>query len=194
MPDSITATGGQARKPHEMGQFAALCVDLVDLGQRLEQYPGKPARVVPKCALVFVTNASGEIKDVSIEFTVSMGKKAALRAFLESWRGKSYTPEQAMAGVPLHKLVGQAALISVEHKTSASDNQYAKIKSVAPLPKEITAPPANGYARPDFWVERKKEYAAEAAKWMQAQAATVAKNDDHDLPPEPEDEDDDLPF
>lgn len=190
MADSVTAQdSGPTFKAHDEGQFAAACADVVDLGDRVEQYPGKPARIVHKCALVFLTNTEGETKDVSAEVTVSMGEKATLRGLLESWRGKSYTPEQAMEGVPLHKLVGHGALISVEHKKSAKGRTYAKIKSLAPLPKEIAAPTLNGYTRAGFWAERKKAYAEEAAKWAQ----TLAKRDE-DLPPEAPDDDDDLPF
>lgn len=189
MADPVTARDeGQAFIAHNEGQFAAVCADVVDLGQRVEQYPGKPARVVPKCALVFVTNTPGETKDVSVEVTVSMGEKATLRKLLEDWRGKSYTPEQAQAGVPLDKLVGHGALISVEHKRSAKGRTYAKIKSLAPLPKEMTAPSVNGYVRPDFWAARKKAYSEEAARFQQT---VVARSEE---PVQPVDEDDDLPF
>lgn len=190
MPDTITAQDkGTGFTPHTEGQFAAVCVDVIDLGQRVEQYPGKPARVVPKCALVFLSNTPGETKDISVEFTVSMGEKASLRGFLESWRGKTYSPEQASAGIPLDKLVGHSGLISVEHKRSGKGNVYAKIKTIAPLPKEITAPVANGYTRGEFWAGRKKAYAEEASKFLQ----TVAHSDS-DLPAQTPDDDDDLPF
>lgn len=174
---------------HEEGQFAAVCVDVVDLGMRVTSYPGKPQSLAHKCAIVFLTTTSGETKDVSIEATVSMGDRATLRKVLEDWRGRSYTPEQAAAGVPLDKLVGVSALLSVEHKKSLKGRAYANVKTVAPLPKEMTAPTANGYVRPGFWAERKKAYAAEAALFKQT---VVAKSED---PVEPiEDDDSDLPF
>ena len=193
MADSVTAQDkGSGFVAHDEGQFAAVCVDVVDLGERVEQYPGKPARIVAKCALVFVTDTVGETKEIAREVTVSMGEKANLRAFLEAWRGKSYTPEQATAGVPLHKLVGHAALISVEHKRSAKGRTYGLIKTIAPLPKSMAAPSENGYARADFWAERKKGYAEEAKQWA---AKMLATSDEPPLPPEDEgDPDDDLPF
>lgn len=190
MADSVTAQdSGQKFSPHPEGQFAAVCADVIDLGQRVEQYAGQPARIVQKCALVFLTTAEGETTDVSSEVTVSMNERATLRGLLEAWRGKSYTPEQAAAGVPLHKLVGVGALISVEHKKSAKGRSYAKIKTIAPLPKEMTAPSVNGYARPDFWAQRKKQYADEAARFQQ----TIAKSSEPEQPVE-EDEDGPLPF
>ena len=191
MPDTITAQDqGTTFTPHDEGQFAAACADVIDLGRRVEQYPGKPARVVPKCALVFLTNSKGETKEIGVEFTVTMGELAKLRQTLEAWRGKSYTPEQAAAGVPLHKLVGHAALISVEHKRSAKGRTYAKLKTISPLPDGLVAPMINGYTRAEFWAERKKQYAEEAARFQQT---IVAKNEES-LPDQPDDMDDSLPF
>lgn len=190
MPDTITAQDqGTTFPPHDEGQFAAVCADVIDLGKRVEQYPGQPTRVVPKCALLFLTNSKGETKDIALEVTVSMGDLAKLRQTLESWRGKSYTPEQAKAGVPLHKLVGHPALISVEHKRSAKGRTYAKLKTISPLPDGLVAPKLDGYARAEFWAQRKKGYAEEAARFQQ----TVVAKSDADLP-EQLDDDDDLPF
>jgi len=193
MPDEVNARDkGGNFTPHDEGQFAARCVDTIDLGQRIEQYQSQPARVVDKAAIVFVTDSEGETKDIAIEFTVSMNKKANLRKFLEGWRGKSYTEEQAKKGVPLHKLVGQGALVSVEHHTSGTGRTYGKIASISPLPKSMAAPAPDGYKRPEFWAERKKRYAEEAAQW----AAKVAKAQGEPQPDEcsDDDSDDDLPF
>lgn len=189
MPDNVTAQDkGQSFTPHDEGQFTAVCADVVDLGERVEQYPGQPARVAAKCALVFVTTTKGETQDVSAELTVSMNEKAALRGILEAWRGKSYTPDQAKAGVSLHKLVGVPALISVEHKTSAKGRTYAKIKTIAPLPQGMAPPTLNSYTRAEFWGERKKQYAAEALRWAHA------KSEEPPMPEDDGDPDDDLPF
>lgn len=190
MTDQVTAQDkGQSFTAHDEGQFAAVCVDVIDLGQRLEQFQKQPGRIVHKCALVFLSDSAGETKNIALEVTVSMNEKAALRGFLEGWRGKSYTPEQAKVGVPLHKLVGQTALISVEHKQSAKGRTYGKIKTVAPLPKGMPAPDLNTYTREAFWADRKKQYAEEAARW----SASLAQSDG-DFPDQQPDEDDDLPF
>lgn len=193
MPDEVNAKDkGGNFSPHDEGQFAARCVDTINLGQRIEQFPGQPARVVDKAAVVFVTDSEGETKEIAIEFTVSMNRKANLRKFLESWRGKSYTEEQAVAGIPLHKLVGQGALLSIEHHTATSSGRtYGKIASIAPLPKSMPAPGPDGYKRPEYWAEKKKKYADEAAQWAANQARLQGE------PPLDESQaqdDDDLPF
>ena len=193
MADEINVKGSESKfRPHPEGQFPAVCVDTINLGERVEQYPGKPARVVHKCAVVFLTGAenpdTGELHDLSAEFTVSMHENAGLRKLLESWRGKSYSEDEAEKGVPLHKLVGVGALVSVEHKKSGSGRTYAKIKSISPLPKQIAKPTLPEYKRPEFWEERKKAYAAEVAKFRGDQeqhddyAGVGAGEGDDDLP------------
>lgn len=192
--DEVHAKDDGAKfEPHPEGQYAAVCADVIALGDKVETFAGQNPRVVRKCALVFQTgilNSEDEPHEVSAEFTISMNMKAGLRLFLESWRGKSYTDEQAQQGVPVHKLAGVFALLSVEHKKSAKGRTYAKIKSVAPMPKGLPAPVAVGYHRADFWAERKKQYAEEVAKFRRETAAS--SHDDFDPPPE--DDDDDLPF
>lgn len=173
MADQVNAKRDEGNfRPHPVGQFAATCVDTINFGQRVEQYPGKPERVVQKCGVVFRTGKTnpetGEVIDLVREFTVSMFETAALRQFLESWRGQSYTEDEADAGVPLHRLVGVPCLISVEHKKSAKGRTYANIKSIAPLPKEMrpSAPDTAGYKRPAYLDDRKKEYAEAVKKYL----------------------------
>jgi hypothetical protein len=128
MPDTITVKDTGAKfAPHPEGQYAALCVDTIDLGERVESFPGKPPKCSAKCVIAFWTGEenpdTGERLLVHAEFTVSMNERAGLRKFLEDWRGKSYREEEAKSGVPLHKLVGVPALISIEHKTSANNRR-----------------------------------------------------------------------
>lgn len=195
-PDSITVKDeGKKFAPHPEGTFPAVCVDVIDLGERVETWDGKE-KLSYKIALVFDAgedNAdTGERFYIHPEFTASMGQRAALRAFLESWRGKSYTDDQARQGIPVDKLVGAGALLTIEHKTSASGRTYAKVRSVSPLPKGMGAPPANGYARPEFWATRKAEYAEAAARFK----ATTRPTTLADMPEAlaDDDGDDDLPF
>lgn len=202
MADAVTARdAGQKFTPHPEGQFPAVCVDVVNLGDRVEQFLDKPKRLVPKVALVFQTgeiNAdTNELHQVSVEFTISMGEKANLRKFLEQWRGKKYTEEQAEAGVPIHKLEGHPALITVEHKVSKQNRRYAVINGIVPLPKGLLKPTLPAYERPEFWEERKKAN-AEAAKAFRQEQHPVSNGDQgdtgfEDFPP-PHLDDDGLPF
>lgn len=192
-PDEVVAkdSGGNF-SPHSEGQFAMLCVDVVDLGVNVDQFPGQEPREVAKVALVF---ASGERQTdesltlVTTEMTLSANEKANLRKFLESWRGKSYTAEQAEAGLPVNKLYGQSALVSIEHVLTRKSRKFAKIVSIGPLPKAMPSPDGKllvEYERPKFLVDRKAAYAAALAKHrenggeIQPPGYTGADEDDDD--------------
>lgn len=200
MPDQITAKNSSDAKftPHKAGQFVALCVDALDMGEKVDSGPNFPDKLSPKCVLVFRTgekNDKGEPHDIGQEYTVSMYEKANLRKALESWRGTPYTEAQVEAGVPLHKLTGQWALITVAHKTSGKGRTYAFVQSVVGVPAMLKERPVFGeYKRAEFWQERKDEYAKEAAKFRALHAGPVGEVDDEGFPPPSDDETNALPF
>jgi len=199
MPDTMIAKGSDAKfAPHPEGQYVGQCVDLVDLGEKVQDYPGTKPYLAPTCALVYRTGErneeTGEYIDIAREFTVSMGDKANLRKFLEQWRGKPYTPEQITAGVPLHKLTGQFGLLTIAHRTSAKGRTYANITACVGVPKQMadTLKPWLDYERAEYWATRKKEYAEAAQKFKASQAAPP--DDFEDFPNALKDDDDGLPF
>lgn len=178
---------GPSIPPHSEGQFPSVCVDFLDLGNRVKQFPGSPPKLTYCIAVSFQSgekDAQGRMLTVNAEFTASMHEKASLRKFLEDWRGKTYTKEEVAQGIPADKLVGRPCLLTVEHKVSGGGRTYAKIRGIAPLPKQIPAPVLPAYERPAFWDERKKAYATEAAQFERDHAP-------HSDPPfSPEDLDD----
>lgn len=200
MPDVVTAKGSSESrfKNHAAGQYTAQCVDVIDLGERVVTYQGKPTELRNKIALVFRTGHvnpdTGDLIDVSMEYTLSLFETANLRQFLEAWRGKSYTVEQVDEGVPLDKLNLQWALISVEEKTSQKGRPYSIIKSISPLPAAMPHPVFPEYKRPEYWGERKLEYASESKVYRDAIGAQAASTNDFAAPPKPEVTNDDLPF
>jgi len=198
MPDTITAKGNDSKfRPHPDGQFAAQCVDAIDLGEKVEDYPGTPERLAHKCAIVFRTGAknpeTGDLIDIAKEYTVSMGEKANLRKDLESWRGKPYNEAQITEGVPVHKLAGNWALITVAQKQSGKGRTYAFIQSIVGIPAvmRVTLPAFSAYTRADYWQERKDEYMKAAATFRAKHAAPPSDEfDDSQM----QDDADDLPF
>ena len=197
-PDTITAKMSDAKyAPHESGQYTAQCVDCIDLGQKVQDFPGSTTKLAQVCALVFRTGErneeTGEYIDPSKEFTVSMNKKANLRIFLEQWRGKAYTDEQVEAGIPLHKLAGNHALLTISQKASRNGRTYASIVACVGLPKELVgrAQTYTDYVRAEYWAKKRAEYATAAATFKSQQPADV---DDSDYPAPFTDEDDSLPF
>lgn len=182
--------GGSQFSPHPEGQYPAVCVDFLDLGNRVKSYPGAEPKLAYCVALVFQTgeqNEGGRLHEVSAEFTASMHEKASLRKLLEDWRGKTYTKDEVKQGIPADKLVGRPCLLTVEHKESGSGRVYAKIRGIGPLPKAMTTPTLPKYERPQFWTERKTAYKAEAEKFerdhgLHKDFESVPPPDDSDLP------------
>lgn len=212
-PDTIVARneGGGTFTPHPKGQFAARCVDVIDLGEKVEQYEGKPPKLSHKVALVFRTGEknpdTGDVVDLVKEFTLSMYETANLRKFLAAWRGKDYTEAEVEEGAPLHKLCGVTALLNVEHKKSGQGHVYANINAIQRLPAKMAddAPSGDDYARPEYLNKRKADYAAEAKLFRERIGATSGNGQRSapptdgfdDFPPEPDGDDDDsssLPF
>ena len=129
----------------------------------------------------------------SIEFHAFFGPKGKLRKMLDGWRGKVYSDEEALAGAPLHKLVGVNAILNVIHKTSKAERTYAVIESILPPMKNQIKLVPNGYERSAHWAKRKEEYAAGVATYKANQPAPAT---DYDEMPAALQADDasDLPF
>lgn len=195
-PDAVTAKdAGGGFEAHKEGQFAMVCVDVVDLGVNVEVFPGQEPREVAKVALVFASGErqeDGSLTLVTTEMTNSANEKANLRRFLEAWRGRSYSAEQVEAGLPIDKLWGQPALVSIEHVTTRKGKKFAKIKSIAQVPQGLAGPDkaiVDEYARPKFLTDRKAAYATALAKHR---AATGSGEPEPEYPGD--DDDSDLPF
>lgn len=165
--------------PCPEGSYAAVCVDAIDLGEKVEQFEGNPEKLTRKVVLVYRTAETnpetGDHFDVSKEFTLSMHEKASLRKWLEAWRGKPYSADAIEQGVSLHKLVGAPAFIGVGHKQSKKGRTYAVLMSVMKVPAGMAIPPLKPYERPEFWAERKAEYATGAAEYRARIGAPKAK-------------------
>ena len=158
-----------------MGMQQAVCVDGIDLGEKVESYQGGPMKLTRKYALVFQTaerdEDTGAPYEVSAEFTASLGEKAALRKFINGWRGRDLTDDEAKT-FDITELVGANALLNIVHKTSAKGRTYAKIASAAPLMKGMPKISEDGYERAKFWGMRKDDYLADVVKFKQAAGDT----------------------
>lgn len=205
MADRISAKGSDSKfRPHPEGMFLAQCVDVIDLGEKVEDYAGQPKKLSHKCALVFRTGEqnpeTNDLIDIAGEYTVSMSEKANLRKMLETWRGKAYG-EDELDDVPLDKLEGNWAQITVDQKVSSNQRRYARIIGVMGVPKQLRKdlPAFATYERAEYWMDKKAAYKKEAETFMAmtAPAPSGKRLSGPDGDPGPEytgDEDDDLPF
>lgn len=125
------------------GNHVARCYQVVDLGTQEGEFQGKPnsARKVSirwELCNEFMSDGDNAGKPFSVGkiYTASLNEKATLRHHLESWRGRAFTQEELM-GFDSSKLLGVACMVNV----GMSENNKAKVLSVAALPKGMQAPP-----------------------------------------------------
>jgi hypothetical protein len=210
MADNVLAKNSdKAFQSHPEGQFVGQCVDVIDMGEELSEFPGKPPKLMPKVAFVYRTgelNDDGVMIDLVAEYTVSLGELANLRAYLEQWRGKPLTDDQIREGVPLEKMEGTWALLSVAHKASKKGRIYAVIVSAVGVPKMMQAnlPKFPLYVRAKYLIEKKENNLKAALAYRNSIGAPQAGKSRHGEDPgpvEPEDDflsgagiDDELPF
>lgn len=205
MSDAITAKVAESTfKAHPEGQFVGQCVDTINLGEKVQDFPGTIPYLAPTCALVFRTgernDETGEYIDIAKEYTVSMGEKANLRKDLQQWRGKAYTKEQVEEGVPLEKLTGNHALLTISQRTSGKGRVYANITAIVGIPRQMKdgVEKYTDYERAEYWEKKKQEYAEAAGVFRTANPPKqkVKANADgfENFPSALADEDDDLPF
>lgn len=147
---SILATnnGGQDFAPIEAGTYPARCYSMTHIGTIKDTIMGvektlNKVRIsweLPTEMKVFKPENGEQPQSISKEFTLSMHEKATLRKFLEGWRGKGFTDDEAKS-FDITKLLGVACMLSVIHKTSKSGKIYAEISSVSSMPKGYACPP-----------------------------------------------------
>jgi len=133
-------------EPIASGSYAGRCVQIIDLGTHNEQFQWeeeekavRKVRIVfelPEELMTFKEENGPEPRMIGIDFAYSFHKKANLRKFLETWRGREFTPEE-LKGFDISKLCGVAGLVQVAQYTNKKGNINAKISTVWTMPKSM---------------------------------------------------------
>jgi hypothetical protein len=140
MPIAKAGSEGKSFDPVSAGVHQGVCYSVIDLGT---QTPSNPAYMAARKVQIgweipgelVQTDDGPKPRVIGKEYTLSLGKKATLRAALQSWRGRPFTEEE-LKGFELSKLLGANCLINVIHKTSDDGSKtYARIEGLMPLPK-----------------------------------------------------------
>ncbi len=139
-------SGGGSFTPVPAGMHLARCYRIVDLGTQEVTYKGD-TKFQHKVMLQFEVHGEddsgkplvtdkGEPMSISKNFTLSLGEKATLRADLEAWRGRAFTPEE-LQGFNIEKLLGVWAMLAISKETGQDGKQYTNIKNINPVPKVL---------------------------------------------------------
>lgn len=142
-----TNEGGSNFKMIPAGNYIARCYSMIHIGTIEEEFKGEKKMLnkvrlsweTPTELTVFKEENGEQPFSISKEFTLSLHEKATLRKFLESWRGKSFTEDEAKR-FDISKLLGVACMVNVIHKQSATGKTYAEISSVSAMPKGVICP------------------------------------------------------
>jgi hypothetical protein len=176
------------REVPTMGEHQAVCSQIHNIGH--QTYSGEVS-ISPKVALIFEIDQKltggkldGHQMTVSREFAMYFGKDNDFRKFIEQWKGKVLTDEEAK-DFNLGKLRGVGATLIIVHamgKGKNSGRTYANIAGIAPPKKDAAKVQVTYIDTPD-WITKKKAAAVPApAKHGQQQSAPPAPAEEPDLP------------
>lgn len=148
----IVATDSPKRDntPAPSGSHLARCVQIIDNGTSLDEFAGESRRrrtiaigweVYPEDEDgEIMANEQGEYFLVWENWTLSMNEKAKMLQRLESWRGKSLTPDERKR-FEVGTLLDKPCRLSVIHNTAdkgGTTRTYANVSGIAPATKRET--------------------------------------------------------
>lgn len=143
---ALIATGSNKEfKPTPEGSHMAVCFRVIDLGTQRWEYQGEP-QIGRKVLIGWELHGEaddgtplktddGQPLAVSKTYTLSLGKKANLRADLESWRGRAFQ-EQELKGFDIGALLGQPCMVTIKHQVKG-DKTYANVATVSKFPAAL---------------------------------------------------------
>ena len=176
--EPLIAKGTQAGDPADEGLWSAVCVEVHDLGEVETTFKGQ-TKMVHKVLLGWeIDNLDPKTKKRQVayrRFTLSVGSKANLYKFINTWRGKPLT-EDEMKGFDVKKLLGAPCQLQIVHfHKEDGSGVYANVDAALPLAKGMKKLAASGE-----YVRMKDRDTYRSAPASKPAAAT--------------DPDDDLPF
>jgi len=133
--------------PCPAGIHAAVCVDVVDLGDLEVNFGGKQ-KVQHKIRIVWQVEElmpNNNPYTVSKRYTLSLHEKSSLRKDLESWRGRSFTEEE-LQGFDVETVLSAGAYLNVIQEVK-NGSTYSNVASIMRLPKGMETPTPHGYVR-----------------------------------------------
>ncbi len=140
----IFAKAAPSYKPAPDGSHAAVCCDVIDLGE-IAGFGGKVQHKIEIAWQIDEPRDDGKRYVVKRRYTNSLHEKATLRKDLESWRGRAFSEEE-LRGFDLENLLSAPALINIVHQTR-DGSTYANVAGIMKLPKGMIAITITDYIR-----------------------------------------------
>ena len=140
---------GGSREDIAAGTYVGVCYRFIDMGTQKVEWQGN-VKLQRKIMISWLVPeelmSDGRPFSVHKRYTWSMHEKSALRADLESWRGKAFTMEdfEGPNAFNTKKLIGQPCMLTITTDTR-DGKTYTNVASVGKLmkgvkPGELTEP------------------------------------------------------
>jgi hypothetical protein len=137
--------GGGDFKRVPAGVHIGRCYKLIDLGTQEVVWEGQ-TKLQDKISIYWelhgeaddgtpLTTDDGEPLTIFSTYTMSLGKKAKLRADLESWRGRPFADEE-LKGFDISNLIDAYCMVNVV-QTTKEGKTYSNVQSLTPLPSAL---------------------------------------------------------
>ena len=179
------------KKLAPIGMHLAHLIRVIGIGTQEGKY-GKTKQVIlgfelSECLTVFKEENGLEPFVLSNPYNASLDKKSFLARDLTPWIGSGFTKN---ASFDLGSLLGKACYANVIHETTDNGEPYAKIISIAPIPKGMAVPdqilPSLSYSVEDGlnevfeqlpqWIQEKIKASDEIAGPRPSVAAIAERN------------------
>jgi len=145
---SIVVSGGKSFDPPPEGAFAAVCVDVRDLGTVKSELWGDKQMVLITWELAEKMD-DGRPFIATKRYNKSLHEKASLYKHLVSWRGKPFTAEE-LRGFDLEKLLGAPCQVVIQH-AEKEGVVYGNVQLVMRAQKGQALKPSGSFVR---WQDR----------------------------------------
>jgi hypothetical protein len=135
MPIIVSDSGKDFEKP-SVGWHQAVCTNVYGPFKETYEWQGKP---ITAQKVVIMFELSERIKEgdfANQRFTASLGEKSKLRPFLESWKGKAFTPEGLQA-FDLELLIGVNCQVNLIEKDRRGGGKTIIIASIGPRRQDL---------------------------------------------------------
>ena len=130
------------------GTHIARCYKMIHVGTRSYEYNGDPKTKnsiwfyfeLPTEMRTFDKENGEQPLSINIEYNLTFYEAAKLFQHVNTWRGKTLTPQE-IDDFEIDSLIGEPCMLSVIHNVSSKNGKtYANITGVSAMPKGIEAP------------------------------------------------------
>jgi hypothetical protein len=131
---SLYVQASRKRTDAPEGVHHAVCIDVVNLGMKVNEFDKKKAELVHKIEICWElaeeNPETGRPYYAAKEYTLSLGDRATLRKHLERWLGRAFQPGE---NFDLETLVGMNCKLTITSKFAHwSGESYTNITAIEP--------------------------------------------------------------